>query len=236
MASNPIPDQIGASDGNLEPSSKPDPIPLVIKWLGKEIHIENVMEFKTVGELKQNIHEKTGVQVSRQKLLNLQYKGKLESPNLITWCSMISLFLFLMFTDLIVGKPAADSLLITDLKPKPGFKIMMMGSLEKDIEKVDVPPEDRPEIVNDLDFNTSDKITLVESNDVYLSKVNKRVQEYKITELNPLRQGKKLLVLDIDYTLFDHRSAAETGLELMRPGLHEFLRDAYKVRGLPNIY
>lgn len=26
-----------------------------------------------------------------------------------------------------------------------------------------------------------------------------------------MREGKKLLVLDIDYTLFDHRSAAETG-------------------------
>ena len=39
--------------------------------------------------------------------------------------------------------------------------------------------------------------------------------------------GKKLLVLDIDYTLFDHRSTAETGYELMRPFLHEFLTTAY---------
>ena len=41
------------------------------------------------------------------------------------------------------------------------------------------------------------------------------------------REGKKLLVLDIDYTLFDHRSTAETGVELMRPFLHEFLETAY---------
>jgi hypothetical protein len=34
---------------------------------------------------------------------------------------------------------------------------------------------------------------------------------------NPPRPGKKLLVLDIDYTLFDHRSVAETPLELQRP-------------------
>lgn len=66
--------------------------------------------------------------------------------------------------------------------------------------------------------------------------------------LNPSREGKKLLVLDIDYTLFDHRSAAEQGIpfrmtifleknnphtllllgsELMRPYLHEFLTSAY---------
>ncbi|KAK7839693.1 ubiquitin-like domain-containing ctd phosphatase [Quercus suber] len=44
---------------------------------------------------------------------------------------------------------------------------------------------------------------------------------------NPCREGKKLLVLDIDYTLFDHRSTAENPLELMRPYLHEFLTAAY---------
>lgn len=47
--------------------------------------------------------------------------------------------------------------------------------------------------------------------------------------LNEPRPGKKLLVLDIDYTLYDHRSAAETGYELMRPYLHEFLTSAYQV-------
>lgn len=45
----------------------------------------------------------------------------------------------------------------------------------------------------------------------YLSKVEKRVKTYNITEINPPREGKKLLVLDIDYTLFDHRSSAESG-------------------------
>ena len=28
---------------------------------------------------------------------------------------------------------------------------------------------------------------------------------FKVKEVNPKREGKKLLVLDIDYTLFDHR-------------------------------
>lgn len=52
---------------------------------------------------------------------------------------------------------------------------------------------------------------------------------FQIDVLNEPRPGKKLLVLDIDYTLFDHRSAAEQGYELMRPYLHEFLTSAYKV-------
>ena len=67
----------------------------------------------------------------------------------------------------------------------------------------------------------------------------------QVKEVNPRREGKKLLVLDIDYTLFDHRyalkahkqifnivkivprSVAEAGWELMRPFLHEFLEAAY---------
>lgn len=55
------------------------------------------------------------------------------------------------------------------------------------------------------------------------------IYSLQINILNQPREGKKLLVLDIDYTLFDHRSVAETGNELMRPYLHEFLTDAYHV-------
>ncbi|KAM2275011.1 hypothetical protein ACFX1S_044747 [Malus domestica] len=51
----------------------------------------------------------------------------------------------------------------------------------------------------------------------------RRVDQYKIELRNPCRQGKKLLVLDIDYTLFDHRYL----LQLMRPFLHDFLTAAY---------
>lgn len=64
---------------------------------------------------------------------------------------------------------------------------------------------------------------------VHLSKIEKRIKEYEITEKSEPRAGKNLLVLDIDYTLFDHRSVAETGAELMRPYLHEFLTSAYEV-------
>lgn len=39
----------------------------------------------------------------------------------------------------------------------------------------------------------------------------------QIRVLNPPREAKKLVVLDIDYTLFDHRSPAENPHELMRP-------------------
>lgn len=54
--------------------------------------------------------------------------------------------------------------------------------------------------------------TVFVSFQIYLSKIEKRIRSYNIQELNPPREGKRLLVLDIDYTLFDHRSQAETGI------------------------
>lgn len=103
---------------------------------------------------------------------------------------------------------------------------MLMGSREEDIAEVSQAPENMPDVVNDLDIEEEE--VEIEKAEIYLAKIQKRIQQYTINELNPLREGKKLLVLDIDYTLFDHRSVAESGIELMRPYLHEFLTCAYK--------
>jgi ubiquitin-like domain-containing CTD phosphatase 1 len=64
-----------------------------------------------------------------------------------------------------------------------------------------------------------------------LAKLARRVAQQACTPLQPPRPGKKLLVLDIDYTLFDHRSTAETPQELARPHLHAFLTAAYACYG-----
>lgn len=112
------------------------------------------------------------------------------------------------------------------LKLKQGFKLMMMGSLEEDIAEVTATPTDLPEVVNDLDIE--DEEVAIENQEVYLAKVQKRIKDYEVKMLSSPRDDKKLLVLDIDYTLFDHRSTAEQGAELMRPYLHEFLTVAYE--------
>ena len=46
---------------------------------------------------------------------------------------------------------------------------------------------------------------LYQDKEIYLEKIAKRVRDYEVKILNPSRDNKKLLVLDIDYTLFDHR-------------------------------
>jgi len=124
----------------------------------------------------------------------------------------------------IIGLKGSDDDLIKDrYKGKP---IMLIGTPEKEIEAIQAgPPADLPEIINDLE-DVGDDIAL-EDNETHLRKIRQRVEKYAITELNPPRDGSKLLVLDIDYTLFDHRSPAERASQLMRPYLHEFLTESY---------
>ncbi|KAE8738727.1 hypothetical protein FOCC_FOCC015773 [Frankliniella occidentalis] len=174
-------------------------IKIVVKWSGKEYEIDSLSSTDTVATLKETIRKRTGVLPERQKLLNLKHKGKIPE----------------------------NDVHLSALNIKPGFKIMMMGSLEEEIEAVSLPPEDLPDVVNDFDIPEEEEVDVC-NREVYLSKITKRISDYKIVERNPPREGKKLLVLDIDYTLFDHRSPAETGFELMRPFLHEFLTEAYK--------
>jgi len=172
---------------------------IIVKWSGKEYPISGLFETQCVLDLKNEIHKHTGVLPGRQKVLGLKHKGK----------------------------PAADDAVLGEIKLKPNTKLMMMGTREEEIEKIIEPPEDLPEVLNDFDLEEDDEIA-IENRDVYLAKINRRVREYKIDMINEPRPGKKLLVLDIDYTLFDHRSAAETGTQLMRPFLHEFLTSAYE--------
>jgi len=63
---------------------------------------------------------------------------------------------------------------------------------------------------------------------VLQEKLRRRVSSVKVKILNPPRDGKKCLVLDIDYTLFDLGSSAERPEELGRPYLHHFLTSAYE--------
>jgi len=175
-----------------------DTLSIVIKWAAKEYPIDNVPLTNTVQDLKNAIHAKTNVLPARQKLLNLRFKGKAPS----------------------------DDQCLSSLSLKNGTKIMMMGSVEQAIQDVNEVPTDLPEVINDFDEDTERKLA-IEHREEYLNKVAQRVQNYEVKILNELREDKKLLVLDIDYTLFDHRTPAETGAELMRPHLHDFLTAAY---------
>jgi len=171
---------------------------IIVKWAGKEYNIQDIDPGESVMDLKVKIMGQTGVRPERQKLLNLKSKGK----------------------------AATDDLKMGTLGLKDNFKLMMMGSLEETIKESQTKPENLPEVINDLDIEEDE--VAVQDREVNLDKIAKRVRDYEVKVLNPSRENKKLLVLDIDYTLFDHRSVAEAGWELMRPYLHEFLETAYQ--------
>ncbi|XP_059615951.1 ubiquitin-like domain-containing CTD phosphatase 1 [Phlebotomus argentipes] len=174
-------------------------IKIIVKWSGKEYEIGDLTEQDTVALLKHEICKRTNVQPNRQKLLNLKYKGKF----------------------------ASDDIRLSALEIKPNFKLMMVGSIEADIEEVCTVPEEE-DVIDDFETSNPFEEQSYDKQEVYLSKVSKRIRDYKIEMRNQPREGKKLLVLDIDYTLFDHRSTAEQGTELMRPFLHEFLTSAHQ--------
>ncbi|PON58159.1 Ubiquitin domain containing protein [Trema orientale] len=121
------------------------------------------------------------------------------------------------------SKLADDSVLLSYLPLKSSLKMTMIGTVE---DEIIVDQVESPEIVDDFELGQDEAVD-IKDKEVNKQKLRRRIDQYKIELKNPCREGKKLLVLDIDYTLFDHRSTAENPLELMRPYLHEFLTAAY---------
>mmetsp|Transcript_51363 Transcript_51363/g.128893 ORF Transcript_51363/g.128893 Transcript_51363/m.128893 type:complete len:323 (-) Transcript_51363:96-1064(-) len=103
-----------------------------------------------------------------------------------------------------------------------GQKIMMVGTPEDDI----VPDDDGSADVV-YDFDLDDTLSDVALDKTNLIKIEHRVLSVDLKLMQPPREGKACLVLDVDYTLFDHRTPAETAMELARPFLHDFLRSVY---------
>lgn len=171
-----------------------------IKWNGQEFKIQNLLISKTVADLKDEIFKLTNVLPERQKLLGLRTKN---------------------------GQAATDASLIDDINYKINTKILMMGTQESKIIDVNTKPDNLPEVIDDFDIDNNVELS-IQNREENLAKIARRVREYKINILNEPRPDKKLLVLDIDYTIFDHVSHAERGEELMRPYFHEFMTTAYE--------
>ncbi|KAL9256962.1 Ubiquitin-like domain-containing CTD phosphatase-like protein [Drosera capensis] len=189
---------------------------LTVKWCGKEYTVR-VCGDDTIGELKRRICEVTNVLPKRQKLL---------------------------YPKVIGSKLSDDSSLLSQITLKASIKMTMIGTVE---DEIIIDQVDSPEVVDDFELG-QDGVVEIKDKPANQQKLRRRVQQYKVLDhpdsernqsalkldicsliklRNPCREGKKLLVLDIDYTLFDHRSPAENPLELMRPYLHEFLTASY---------
>lgn len=95
-----------------------------------------------------------------------------------------------------------DELKLSQLILRPGSKIMMIGSKEEEIANIDLDPSEIPSVINDFDIEDDLQEVAIHNREEYLAKIERRVKELKVNVFNQPREGKKLLVLDIDYTLF----------------------------------
>lgn len=170
-----------------------------IKFKGVSLNLTSLKRNSTLGYLKSLIYEQTSVSPENQKLLGLK-----PSP----------------------GHNLSDSLTFNDIVLPSNSKIMLIGSTEEEIKGVTTKKVDNFDETNDdLDF---EEVEIdISQHSEYIAKIERRVKEYKITVLTKPRVDSKLLILDIDYTIFDHRSTAENVRDLMRPFLHEFLEKIY---------
>lgn len=107
----------------------------------------------------------------------------------------------------------------------------MIGTEEKDLfQDKDIKNDD---IIDDLDYDyvpdaEGDASYVSALSEEYKHKLDKYSDLLNITLIHPIRKDKKLLVLDLDYTLFDMKGKSEDYLTLKRPYTDEFLTAMYK--------
>ncbi|KAK7467495.1 hypothetical protein VKT23_004549 [Stygiomarasmius scandens] len=178
-------------------------ITLQFTYSGKSYTI-NIADTDRVLDLKTSLYEQTKVPPERQKILGL-VKGKLPP----------------------------DQGTIADLNLTTGKKFTLLGTPEGDEIKDPSQLLNLSDVVNDLDLDlTKDTATLVAyQNDLRNKrKVKEMTEKLQVDIIYPLRPGKKLLVLDIDYTILDTKPLTSGSLppaECARPKLHEFLEQVY---------
>lgn len=103
---------------------EPKDVSILVKWCGKEYPITDLNEHDTVAVLRHEICKLTHVRPERQKLLNLKH-GK--------------------------GANAADDVRLGQLQLKANYKLMMVGSLEADIDDVAKRPADADDVLDDFE-------------------------------------------------------------------------------------
>lgn len=189
------------------PADAEEEVALRVKW-GSVTYAVELSPESTVADLKDRLFELTEVLPKRQKVIGL--------PG-------------------VSGRPACDSLLLSNLRIKQDQKVMLIGSREADISSVNAlcAATAFSDVVNDLDIDYSEDdartgANIIRHKEAYRRRLERRVETTDFRIMNAPREGKRLLVLDIDYTIFDCKSTAESISVLSRPGLHQFLASAYR--------
>lgn len=125
-------------------------------------------------------------------------------------------------------KKASDDTPLAQLALKRPQRIMLVGPRDEDLLR-EATAEERAaleKLVDDVAPDQSARIA-AHKREVNLDKVNRRVKEYEPRVVAGFRPGKKCIVFDVDYTLFDHRTVVERPHEQARPFALELFRAVF---------
>jgi len=202
-------------------------VTLVAKWGKERITLEGLPLFTTIGQVKKLLKERTGVLPKRQKLIGLAVAGSNKMSDEVT----LSILKQKGKSSNGVESFTSSAIVL--------HHFILMGSVEKDIFVDPNEKDDLPDVVDDfdLDFNAGSHewIQHVATG----QNLKKFTESTAVHIMNKPREGKPLLVLDLDHTLLDFsRKALErdstdqvgggTALSMKRPYMDEFLAIAYE--------
>ena len=194
-------------------------ITLVAKWGKERVTLQHLSPVTTIGQVKAMLSEQTNILPKRQKLIGLSANG---------------------------GGKVTDDILVKDLKNKgkkpnggapASFQFILMGTPEEHIFVDPHEKDDLPDVIDDfdLDFNAGSEQWM---NHVAAGQSLKKFTEATaIHIMNEPREGKPLMVLDLDHTLLDFSSKSilrdtsthgESAVKMKRPFMDEFLTSAFK--------
>lgn len=208
-------------------------VTLVAKFGKDKITLDGVDEDTTIGTVKEMLQERTRVLPKRQKLVGLvAVKG--GAKGVVDDLPISGLK--------VKGKSGSSGAngTMTTTTNETVYQFILMGTPEEEIFVDPSEKDDLPDVVDDfeLDFNAG--------SDEWLAHVatgenlKKFTQHTEIFFMNPPRDGKPLLVLDLDHTLLDFSSkslqrdvstqAPGHGMaaRMKRPYMDEFLTKCYQ--------
>ncbi|KAK4687029.1 ubiquitin-like domain-containing CTD phosphatase 1, partial [Tremellales sp. Uapishka_1] len=188
---------------------------LTMAWSGKTYELK-VGASDMVYDFKAMIHNLTRVPPVRQKLIGLT-KGKLSDEYDSTRFGNLGVKKTGKFT--MIGTPEEDS-----------FKDPAVLTEKYDDFDVTYERKKLAETGASKGANPNSRLVSPANDPRNLRKIEEIVKAHPITVMNEPRPGKRLLVLDLDYTIVDTKPLIAGALpseECARPGLHEFLELVY---------
>ncbi|KAJ2509365.1 hypothetical protein GGI11_005915 [Coemansia sp. RSA 2049] len=212
---------------------------LNVVWKGSEQYRLRVSQCATVLSVKALIEELTQVDVGNQKLLGLT-KGRLPGDeDTLTGLGVASgVKVRLMGTPearrlkprLDEARSSSSSSSNTGYFDKRDDAIVARGAVgekEKDKWAIHDDGDESNSTGRGGGYGSFGKVHVLSTDSV--EEMEKTAKAMEVRIINAPRPGRKLVVLDLDYTIMDCSTTGvpENAIEMARPGLHEFLAAVY---------